>query len=141
MKEIRTRWVRDLLEEDDYTTSDGKYYDAFWFRGLEDGTAIANIDSSEFDPFLEVYGEDGRLIVRNDDGGAGDDARASFRVGFGKSYRIVVTSAGPGATGRYDLNVSAELAFDSVITRSPLTRQPAAEVRPELLGREGFQQK
>ena len=60
--------IVEYLSEDDSTTDDGHFVDSYWFKGLEDGTATANIDSSAFDPVLEVYDEDGRRILRNDDG-------------------------------------------------------------------------
>lgn len=109
--------IVEYLSEDDSVTDDGHFVDSYWFKGLEDGTATANIDSSAFDPVLEVYDEDGRRILRNDDGGAGDDARASFRIAFGKFYEIVVTSYNEAETGKYELAVSRGLQFDSVITR------------------------
>lgn len=115
---IEDHKVVEYLEESDSTTDDNHYLDSYWFRGLENGTATANIDSSAFDPVLEVYDEDGHRILRNDDGGAGDDARASFRIAFGKFYEIVVTSYNELETGRYELAVSKGLQFDSVITRS-----------------------
>jgi hypothetical protein len=114
---IEDHKVVEYLSEDDSVTDDGHYVDSYWFKALEDGSATANIDSSAFDPVLEVYDEDGRRILRNDDGGAGDDARASFRIAFGKFYEVVVTSYEEGETGKYELAVSKGLQFDSVITR------------------------
>lgn len=114
---IEDHKIVEFLTEDDSVTDDNHYLDAYWFRGLEDGNATANIDSSAFDPVLEVYDEDGHRILRNDDGGAGDDARATFRIAFGKFYEVVVTSYNELETGKYELAVSKGLQFDSVITR------------------------
>lgn len=116
---IEDHKIVEFLSEDDSTTDDDHFVDSYWFKGLENGTATANIDSSAFDPVLEIYDEDGHRILRNDDGGAGDDARASFRIAFGKLYEIVVTSYEAAETGKYELAVSRGLQFDSVITRNP----------------------
>ena len=123
--DLQARRIKERLDEEDAIKSDGRFVDAYWFRALETGTAIANIDAGEFNPEIEVYDEDGRLIAADDDSGAGDDARTSFRVQFGGFYEIVVTSNSEAETGRYELTVSPELRFDSVITRSR-ERKPLA---------------
>jgi hypothetical protein len=115
--EIEDRHVHESLTDDDVVTDDGRYLDHYWFKALEDGTAISNIDSSAFNPVIEIYDERGHLVSEDDDSGAGDDARTSFRVSFGKFYEIVVTSKNPGETGAYDLTVSSQLIYDSVIDR------------------------
>lgn len=108
---IEPRLIRERLDPDEPA-------DSYWFRATTTGDAILNIDSDTFDPVLEVYTDVGQLMVRDDDGGAGDDARATFRVNLGRLYQVVVTSDDPEPTGPYELTSSAGLVLDSVISRS-----------------------
>ncbi|MGV3616420.1 MAG: hypothetical protein ACO1SV_13910 [Fimbriimonas sp.] len=125
---IEDHKIVERLDDSDEVTGDSRYVDSYWFRALETGSATANIDADEFDPVLTVYDEDGHRIVRDDDSGAGDDARATFRVNFGEFYEVVVSSYNELETGKYELSVSRELQFDSVITRDG-KRRPAWKER------------
>ena len=134
---LTDHWIHEKLDEDDAYNSGNKYYDSYWFRALETATAKANIDSDAFDPYLAVYDEDGRLVAQDDNSGAGDDANASFRVAFGKFYEVVVTSAREDETGEYDLNVTPQLQYDSVITRGRRSEAAVKRVRHHVIESSG----
>ncbi len=64
--------------------------DMFVYTAGGDGTAVIDMraDGSGLDSYIYVYNSDFRRIARNDDGGDGVDAQASFEVAAGEQYYI-----------------------------------------------------
>lgn len=58
-----------------------------------------------FDVWLRIEDASGKVILNNDDGGEGLNARATFQPKDSGTYRMVVTSYRTGATGSYTLTV------------------------------------
>ncbi|MEM6431977.1 MAG: serine protease, partial [Deinococcota bacterium] len=71
-------------------------------------TVTIELESSDFDPFLQLFDRDSfELIDANDDGGPGLDSRLVFTPEVGRRYLIGVTSARID-TGRYVLRTLLE---------------------------------
>lgn len=117
MDRIRPQKITEHLTEDDKQTNDGYYYDAYWFRALDTQRVTVELKSDEFDPYVEIYDEDGHSMDKDDDSGSGNNAKARFTASFNKYYKIIVTTHDAAEKGYYTLTVSKELQFDSTITR------------------------
>ena len=64
-------------------------YNWTWDRSFSAGERVViNMKSDEFDSYLEVLGVDGTVLVSNDDGGSGTDARLVFRAPAVSDYKI-----------------------------------------------------
>ncbi|HVS62385.1 MAG TPA: hypothetical protein VMT85_02660 [Thermoanaerobaculia bacterium] len=104
------------------TTSAGAYrYDVYPFQVRSAGIFTAQLNSSDFDPFLSLYcsfdpnnGAD-NLLASDDDGGPG--LNSAFVAGDGialvpgTTYFLVVTSFSAGVTGNYTLTIDPEVSF------------------------------
>jgi hypothetical protein len=97
------------LDTTDCVDADGRYRD-LWNFGLDAETAVQlDMKSASFDAFLILEDSLGNEVARNDDGGAGSDARLSVTLQAG-SYRVVATSFAPWTTGDYSLSAGAPSA-------------------------------
>ncbi len=94
------------LEAGDSTVGDSTFADAFTFRPPTSGQAVIDLRSSDFDAFLILEDAAGRTLVTDDDSGEGTNARITYRVNAGETYRILANSyGGTRTTGTYRLSV------------------------------------
>lgn len=84
---------------------------------LEKGS-IYRIDllSEHFDPYLRIIDVDGKILAKNDDGGAGLNARLMFTAPQDGEFQAVVTSYGAGGVGAYQLLISEYTLQDEART-------------------------
>ena len=57
------------------------------------------------DPLLRIRDRDGDIVARNDDGGAGRDARLTFQATYSGEYYIIAAAYGDESDGQYALEV------------------------------------
>jgi len=94
------------LEPGDSTAGDSTWEDVFLFRPEQSGEAVIDLKSADFDAYLILQDAAGRVLVTDDDGGEGSDARITYTVTAGRTYRILANSyGGSRATGTYRLSV------------------------------------
>jgi len=94
------------LEPGDSTVGDSTYADVFLFRPQSSGEAVIDLRSGDFDAYLILQDAAGRVLMTDDDSGAGSDARITYRVTAGQTYRILANSYGGSRdTGSYRLSV------------------------------------
>jgi hypothetical protein len=67
-----------------------------------------DLTSTEFDTYLRLEDPAGKKLLEDDDSGGGRNARVAFTPPRDGTYRIVVTSFLPGATGAYTLRIRQE---------------------------------
>jgi len=94
-------------------TRSGRFSDDYLLRGVSVGQQVqVNLNSSEFDTYLQLVNADtGQVIAFNDDGGPGFNSQLTFNVEANVDYILRTTSYGSGATGEYTLTTSAGSAI------------------------------
>ncbi len=94
------------LEPGDSTAGDSTYADVFLFRPQQSGQAVMDLKSADFDAYLILQDASGRVLTTDDDSGSGTDARITYTVTAGQTYRILANSYGGSRdTGTYRLSV------------------------------------
>jgi hypothetical protein len=94
------------LEPGDSTVGDSTFADVYLFRPQTSGEAVIDLRSGDFDAYLILQDASGRVLVADDDGGSGTDARITYAVTAGRTYRILANSyGGSHDTGTYRLSV------------------------------------
>ena len=94
------------LEPGDSTVGDSSYADVFLFRPATSGEAVIDLKSGDFDAYLILEDASGRTLMTDDDSGSGSDARITYAVTAGQTYRILANSYGDSRdTGTYRLSV------------------------------------
>ena len=94
------------LEPGDSTVGDSTYADVFLFRPRTSGEAVIDLRSGDFDAYLILQDAAGHVLVTDDDSGSGTDARITYAVTPGQTYRILANSYGDSRdTGIYRLSV------------------------------------
>lgn len=85
----------------------------------------------QFDTYIRVESSAGVNLAEDDDGGDGLNSRLVFRPQQNDSYRVIVTSCGPGAVGPFKLNIVGSGSEKIVLqANSQLTQQdPVDKVR------------
>jgi serine protease Do len=68
-------------------------------------TYTIDLRSADFDAYLVLADDDGRILAEDDDSGGGLDARIVFRAPYTGDYEIYTTTYSPGAVGNYTLIV------------------------------------
>lgn len=97
--------VQGTLDQGDCIREDGQFREA-WVLDLDAGhTVRVDLESDDFDAWVSVMDEEGREIASDDDSGAGFDASVVVTLPAGR-YRILASSYGPDAVGRYTLTVT-----------------------------------
>jgi len=83
----------------------GSFYDDYYLSDLALGEQVqVNVDSSEFDPYLQLLDANtGQLLEANDDGGFIYNSQLAFVVEEGVNYVVRVTSFDQNATGQYSV--------------------------------------
>ena len=94
------------LEPGDSTAGDSTWEDVLLFRPQRSGEAVIDLKSADFDAYLILQDAAGHVLVTDDDSGEGSDARITYNVTAGQTYRILANSyGGSRATGTYQLSV------------------------------------
>ncbi len=106
------------LASTDVTNSLGSnVYDGYLLTNLVAGQQIqVNLNSTAFDPYLQVVNAATGAIVASNDNFSGLNSQITFTVQAGTNYIVQATSAASGATGSYTLSTS--------ITSSPNSTDP-----------------
>lgn len=110
---LAQEWVIDPIAEGDAfagsSVLDPGTYDA-WFTDVDAGaTVVVDLDSSfdTFDPLLEIFGADGRLLAENDDRGDGTlNSSATAEVAASGPIQIRVQDLAHVSGGEYELTVA-----------------------------------
>jgi len=82
----------------------GLQMDKWWFH--DQGTVTITLDSTDFDPYLELRDKDGTLLYFDDNSGGGSSAQIVTGALSLDDYVIHVIDAHSAAGGRYTLTVS-----------------------------------
>ena len=94
------------LEPGDSTVGDSSYADVFLLRPQTSGEAVIDLRSVDFDAYLILQDAAGHTLMTDDDSGSGSDARITYPVIAGQTYRILANSYGDARdTGTYRLSV------------------------------------
>lgn len=94
------------LEPGDSTVGDSSYADVFLLRPQTSGEAVIDLRSADFDAYLILQDAAGHTLMTDDDSGSGSDARITYPVIAGQTYRILANSYGDSRdTGTYRLSV------------------------------------
>ena len=81
----------------------GSYYDGYLLTNLTPGQQMqVSLESSDFDPYLEVVTTTGNLVTYNDNFN-GQNSLVSFTAQAGTNYIVRTTGAATGGTGAYRL--------------------------------------
>jgi subtilisin family serine protease len=95
------------------------YKDDYGFTMDRSGQAKFNLDSNQFDTYIQVIDfNTGRLLASNDDFGAGTDSQVTLTLQAGSEIVLRVTSAYRYSTGSYRLTADT---FDSPAPVPPVT--------------------
>ncbi len=96
------------LDASDATYGSGPFYyfDSYEVLVLLPGLYYADLSSTDFDAWVEIYDSSCALVAYDDDSLGGTDASVSFlSMNVGESYYVVASSLGELATGSYSLSV------------------------------------
>ncbi|MGF1492063.1 MAG: DVUA0089 family protein [Microcoleaceae cyanobacterium] len=85
---------------------DGSLYDEYTFTGEVGQPVTIQLESGDFDPYLALFGPNGRLVAENDDSSR-VDKNAAIRVTLPMAgdYRVVVNAYDSTGRGQYLLTV------------------------------------
>lgn len=108
---IAGRNISGQLLTTDCSLATGARFDAFAFDGTAGQRISISLDAG-FDSFLSLRDTRGRVLVENDNGGVGNNARIPATSGYfilpeTGAYTIYATSTALAATGSYSLRVDA----------------------------------
>ncbi len=97
----------DNFDNDNPTRRD-RFHDDYRLEGVVAGETVQiNLDSADFDTYLQLVNADtGDVIDFNDDSSGSLNSELSFTVEDGIDYLVRTTSYGTGATGNYTLRSS-----------------------------------
>ncbi len=138
--------VSGSLAASDRQLSSGEYFDDFTITGRAGERVELRLDSSEFDPYVQISGPEG-FSRYNDDATPGNlNSRLVVTLPADGTYRVMVTSYQPGESGAYRLTMSPAAAglADSeggapttVAATASTGAQPATTGAPRLDDRRG----
>ncbi|NES21362.1 MAG: tetratricopeptide repeat protein, partial [Symploca sp. SIO3E6] len=83
---------------------DNSYYNIHTFEGKAGEQITIELTSSEFDPYMMLFGPEGKKIGDDNDGGNGNDAKIVVTLPTTDTYRIVVLAYKAGELGKYTLS-------------------------------------
>lgn len=95
--------VEGELTPDDARLDDGTYYDLYYLEGYQGETVYLRLTSPDFDAYLMLGDDQGRLLATDDDSGGGTDALLVYTLPADGRYQVVVNSFFEGEEGRYTL--------------------------------------
>jgi ABC-2 type transport system ATP-binding protein len=88
----------------------GSHHKVYRFPMKGGSTYTIDLMSPDFDDYLRLEDSTGKELRQDDDNGLNQNARIIFRAPRDDTYRLIVTSFAPGATGRYTLWVRPGVA-------------------------------
>ena len=112
------REIHRVLDHNDSNNPlrSGSYRDDYLLTDLLPEQQVQiNLESNDFDSYLQLINADtGIFISHDDDGGSGFNAQLNFTVADGINYLLRVTSFGSYATGPYTLSSNGGNFVDSI---------------------------
>ncbi len=96
--------IRGSLTPADVQTDSGWYHDDYTFSGSAGQVIQVDLESDEFDTFIDLY-QGTRWVAEDDDGGDGLDSRLVFTLPETGSYTICARSRYANRTGSYTLSL------------------------------------
>ncbi|MGK2934553.1 MAG: hypothetical protein ACSLFE_04830 [Gemmatimonadaceae bacterium] len=96
--------VRGSLTTADVQTDSGWYHKDYTFSGSAGQVIQVDLQSDEFDTFIDLY-QGTRCVAEDDDGGDGLDSRLVFTLPETGSYTICARSRYANRTGPYTLSL------------------------------------
>ncbi len=95
------------------STGDGylesEYYDAWQFDGSVGDVVTISVTSDDIDPYTELYGPDGELLIFNDDDGISFNSLIEgFALPTGGTYELWVTGVDFSAVGAYVISITSD---------------------------------
>lgn len=91
--------------------SDNNYRHDWTFQATRGQTITIDMTSNDFDPLLELYGPDNRMLITDDDSGSGLNSRIVYTAPSTGQYRVVATEWRPDLGiigGDYRILIRAE---------------------------------
>ena len=86
--------------------SDNSLYREYTFEGRSGQSVTISLESTDFDPYVAIFGPNNRLLAENDDASdANKNALLSVTLPATGRYRIVVNAYDASGRGRYTLTV------------------------------------
>ncbi|ERT03824.1 trypsin family protein, partial [Lyngbya aestuarii BL J] len=86
--------------------SDGSRYEEYSFDGVGGQTVTIRLESSDFDPYLALFGPNGQLVGENDDANSSEkNAALTVTLPMTGRYRVVVNAYDSTGQGQYLLTV------------------------------------
>ncbi|NDJ74773.1 MAG: hypothetical protein GYB65_00825, partial [Chloroflexi bacterium] len=86
------------------------------FNGTADEMVTIDLQSPDFDTYLELLDQDGNQLITNDDGGEGLNSRIAYYVlPYSGDYTILVRGYSEGAVGGYTLTLQRQEPIPPVI--------------------------
>jgi hypothetical protein len=96
-----------LTSDDCVITSDGSFFDAYFFDGAAGQTVTLTMNSSAVDAYLLLADPDSNVVAEDDNGGAtGNNARLVFTLDAAGQWAAIANSRSGGETGNYSLILS-----------------------------------
>ena len=97
------------ITSQDCQTSDGTYFDVFFFDGVKGQTVTATMTSNAFDPFLYLFKPDPNDFVFDDNSGPGNAARIVYDIDeTSPDWSLTPTPFDPFITGAYTLSLKCD---------------------------------
>jgi hypothetical protein len=97
--------MQGILTATDPIIGEGRHGQAWSLKGQGGQLYTVDLASSEFDCYIMLVGPGIEGPIEDDDSGGDLDSRLSFSLPEDGSYRVIVTSAGPGETGAFEMRV------------------------------------
>jgi hypothetical protein len=113
--------VQGSLTTSDLRTSANNYLDVYWFNGGTNDNTRITLNSSAFNAFLILHGNDGDppLTFNDNDPAGGTNSLLNYRLLASGIYLIIVTPYTPNITGNYTLTLSRVTGFGVEETNAP----------------------
>ena len=113
------------LAPGDRQLSSGEYFDRYTYEGSAGEALQVAIQSDAFDPYLIILDEEENTLFEEDDSeGEGFNVKATFELPADGTYTVIVTSASPEETGRYELSLAGSAAQGEAPAQSSLPSTP-----------------
>ena len=98
----------DCVIDNILNNGDQSLVDVYTANFSSSASVTAKLESSEFDPFLQILDSNGTVMAQDDDSGQGFNAEISTTLGTG-SYRFLVNSATSASqTGAYSFTLASQ---------------------------------
>ena len=96
--------ITGTLTPTDAQTDSGWYHDDYTFSGNSGQVILVDLESDEFDTFIDLY-QGTRWVAEDDDGGDGLDSRLVYTLPASGEHTICVRSRYANRTGSYRLTL------------------------------------